>query len=481
VNRLEAWLLHASTVALTITGIAYAWMRYLLEPMDPFSVVNHPLEPHMLSAHILFAPVLVVAFGAILHGHILFKIAAGSATARRSGLILIPTFAVMVISGYLLQVIASDFRKTLVIAHLGSGFVWIIIYAAHQVASFAQRRARFNGRTRFPVQVLALAILFAVTLSLDAAPFERRIYTMGTTLRVVMLEENQGKALRESEALIKVIEEADNQLSTWKETSELSRLNRSIPGEKFRLTESLFQLIQKIRQWTLSTNRAFDPGIGRLIQAWGVHDRFRVPSKVELSDALSRSGVQHLTLDERNRTVTKTKDILVDPGAFGKGEALDRAIEVARSLEMGPVLLDFGGQIAVHGTPKQKEWLAFVADPEDRFSVQDESLFLKTGSLSTSGFSERSGTIGKTIINHILDPATGLPAAQFGSITVWHKNALSADILSTALYVMGIDSGYKWALKNNIAAAFITDGKMLKTPEFVTQLMKAEKANQGNH
>ncbi|MGH9857303.1 MAG: FAD:protein FMN transferase, partial [Acidobacteriota bacterium] len=378
--------------------------------------VNHPLEPHMLSAHILIAPLLVLAFGAILHGHILFKIAAGSATARRSGFILIPTFAVMVISGYLLQVITSDFREALVWVHLGSGLVWIIFYAGHQVASLAQRRARLN-RTRFPVQVLTLAVFFAASFSLSAAPFERQIYTMGTTLRVVMLEENQDKALRNSEALINLVEETDNQLSTWKETSELSRLNRSIPGEKFQVTESLFLLIRKIQQWTLLTNGAFDPGIGRLIHAWGVHQNFRIPSKPEIEDALSRSGIQYLTLDQRSLTVTKTKNILLDPGAFGKGEALDRAIEVARAQKMAPVLFDFGGQIAVHGTPNQGEWFAFVANPQNRFSIQDANLFLKTGSLSTSGFSERSGSVGKKSINHILNPSTGLPAEQFGSVT----------------------------------------------------------------
>ena len=88
-NRLEAWLMHASTLVLTITGIAYAWMRYILKPVDPFSVVNHPLEPHMLSSHILIAPLLLLGFGVILHGHILYKIAAGSATARKSGFLLI--------------------------------------------------------------------------------------------------------------------------------------------------------------------------------------------------------------------------------------------------------------------------------------------------------------------------------------------------------------------------------------------------------
>ena len=77
-NRLEKWLLHLSAIVLTVTGAVYACMHYLMKPTDPFSVINHPLEPYMLDVHIIAAPVLVVAIGIILHSHILFKIENGS-------------------------------------------------------------------------------------------------------------------------------------------------------------------------------------------------------------------------------------------------------------------------------------------------------------------------------------------------------------------------------------------------------------------
>jgi thiamine biosynthesis lipoprotein len=466
VNRFESWLLHLSTATLTITGLVYAWMHYLMKPSDPFSVVNHPWEPHFLSTHILVAPLLVLGFGFILHSHVLFKISAGARTARKSGLILIPLFAVMVISGYLLQVIVSDFRKALVWIHLGSGAVWFVFYLAHQIASYAQRRARQSGVTyRIPVQVVLIALCAGIAFDLQAEPFEREVYSMGTSLRITLLEEDSDKALHDSEELIQVVEAADRQLSTWKPESELSRLNAAKIGQPVKVSTQLFDLMHEAKEWMMLTNGAFDPGIGRLLQLWKVHDSFRVPSQTEISSAVDVSGLRYLSMNRKTLTVTKIKDVQIDPGAFGKGEALDRAIQLAGSRKMAPLIIDFGGQVMVHG---EIAWTIGIAQPSHRTKTEKEQLTLKSGSLSTTGFSERSGKIGERTINHILDPITGNPADPFGSVTVWHSKALIADILSTALYVMGPTAGYKWAIQNKIAAAFIIDSPktVWETPEF---------------
>jgi thiamine biosynthesis lipoprotein len=182
------------------------------------------------------------------------------------------------------------------------------------------------------------------------------------------------------------------------------------------------------------------------------------------------SGLRYIVLDSKTLTAIRMKDIHIDPGAFGKGEALDRALELAQFKKMAPWMIDFGGQFMVHGIPEGEiVWRASIARPSDRLQTESETLYLESGSLSTSGFSERSGKVGNRKINHILDPVTGHPVKLFGSVTVWHPKALVADILSTALYVMGPGAGFQWALKNNIAALFIVESQkkeVLQTPEF---------------
>ena len=467
-NRLESWLLHASTIVLALTGIVYAWMRYLMKPVDPFSVVNHPLEPYMLHIHILVAPLLILGFGIIFHGHILFKKASGARAARRSGLFLIPCFTVMAISGYLLQVITSDFRKVLVVLHLVSGVLWTLLYVGHQVASYALRKTRSNGNHyRLPVQILVMVVITAFAGNAGAEPFERNVQSMGTQLRVVSLEQDHATALAHTEALIQIVEQADQQLSTWKQYSELSRLNRAPVGRPFPVSAEVFLLLQRVQQFCKWTGGTFDPGIGKLLQAWDIHGKFRVPSSSELASALNLSGIRHLRFNSSDWTVTRLRDVWLDPGAFGKGEALDRAIALARDRKMAPVLIDFGGQVAVHGVPGNvNAWAAALSQPQNRHLLTTHIWRIAHGSFSTSGYSERSAQVGDTFVQHILDPSTGHPAEPFGSVTVWNSSALVADVLSTALYVMGPQKGYEWAIKNKIAAAFSTGKDLAATPEF---------------
>jgi hypothetical protein len=148
-NRLEAWLLHCSTILLTATGLIYAGMHYLLKPVDPFSVVNHPWEPYMIDLHILAAPVLIIGIGIVLHSHMLWKLGTGGRTARRSGITLLSLFAVMTLSGYLLQIVTGSGRIFFVVLHLVAGTVWAAGYLVHHLASLRVRRV--NGNERYGI------------------------------------------------------------------------------------------------------------------------------------------------------------------------------------------------------------------------------------------------------------------------------------------------------------------------------------------
>jgi thiamine biosynthesis lipoprotein len=88
---------------------------------------------------------------------------------------------------------------------------------------------------------------------------------------------------------------------------------------------------------------------------------------------------------------------------------------------------------------------------------------MTSGSLSTSAGSERDLAVNSTRVGHIVDPRTGHPATFDGSVTVWHERGLAADILSTALYVMGPEAGLRWAAARGIAACYlIPDGASVR-------------------
>ena len=148
IGRFEKGLLGLATLLTAATGILFGAMKYLLRPPDPFSVINHPWQPALLSAHVLAAPLLLFGMGLIAREHILGRYRdprarKGRQTGILASVILIP----MVASGYLVQVLVSrQWRSAVGIFHLGAGLVFLAAYGAHRILA-----ARNGRRGELPV------------------------------------------------------------------------------------------------------------------------------------------------------------------------------------------------------------------------------------------------------------------------------------------------------------------------------------------
>lgn len=116
------------------TGVALAVLRYGYENDNPFSILNHPWEPHALHAHIIVAPLLVFAIGLIWHRHIWPQWKSKKPQKRRSGFFMMATFIPLVLSAYAIQVSMTDSWRELWIAiHLVTAAIWLIAVILHLV------------------------------------------------------------------------------------------------------------------------------------------------------------------------------------------------------------------------------------------------------------------------------------------------------------------------------------------------------------
>jgi thiamine biosynthesis lipoprotein len=296
---------------------------------------------------------------------------------------------------------------------------------------------------------------------------QRDVYLMGTRARLSTYAGSRDAGLATLDSALRILEGAEQELSTWRRDSRVSALNRQPIGLAWQAAPALCRMFAEVYRWQASTGGAFDPSIGRLLDAWDIHGEGRLPTRAELSTARRSSGLGLLAFDERLCTLTRVGDMAIDVGAFGKGEALDR---VAAMLGRTPWMIDLGGQISAGAPPPGGiSWSVAIAHPLDRtrphFRVR-----LSEGSLSTSAGSERDLQVNGTRVGHILDPRTGQPAAFRGSVTVWHRSGLAADALSTALYVMGPDEGLRWADAHGISACYLTPDhgsiRVAMTPSF---------------
>ncbi len=279
---------------------------------------------------------------------------------------------------------------------------------------------------------------------------------MGTRAALATYDKDRARALARLERLLDALEQTEAELSTWRPDTPVSRLNRQPPGVPIAWPPAACRAMVEVFRWYELTGGAFDPTVGRLVAAWGLRDGGRLPAPDEFAAARRLTGLGFLRLDPRTCQIARLREVAIDTGGFGKGAALDRAAAAVGA--DGPWAIDLGGQVMVAGSPPgARGWEVALAHPARRGEAVG-AVRLTSGSLATSGGSERDVTVRGVRVGHILDPRTGRPAAFRGSVTVWHPSGLVADMLSTALYVMGPDTGLAWADAHDIAVCYIRLG-----------------------
>lgn len=135
-TRFERWSVWLTTAGTLVTGVVYWWMKEMLTPAEPWAVVNHPLQPWVLKAHILVAPFQVFSVGLITSRHVWRHFRMGVRKGRRSGLLAAGTFAAVAITGYGLQVVTADLLiRVLAWSHLALGVAYSLGVAVHWPAT----------------------------------------------------------------------------------------------------------------------------------------------------------------------------------------------------------------------------------------------------------------------------------------------------------------------------------------------------------
>jgi uncharacterized membrane protein YidH (DUF202 family) len=130
-TRTQRLWLHLSLGLTTLTGVTFAWMKYFLVSNDEFAVVNHPLQPHMLAAHVVIAPLLLFILGWTFSNHMLPKYRFGD-QKRVTGIASMALIIPMTLSAYLLQIATNEsLRKAMATAHWIASGLFVLGYVAH--------------------------------------------------------------------------------------------------------------------------------------------------------------------------------------------------------------------------------------------------------------------------------------------------------------------------------------------------------------
>lgn len=273
-------------------------------------------------------------------------------------------------------------------------------------------------------------------------------------------------------AALDLVDRLENQLSVYREHSEISALNRRADQQAVTVERSLFDLLSRASRLCLETAGAYDITAAPLSEAWGFTRRNgAIPSACALAEALARVGGQFIELDEAASTVRYARPGLkINLGSIGKGYALDRSAELLAAAGVHDFLLHGGNSSVLargaHGSLEPAQgWAVGVRNPlrPDRRLGQ---VLLKDRALATSGSGTQFFVHEGRHFGHIIDPRSGWPAEGVLSVSVLADTAAEADALSTAFYVMGIEATREYCARHpEIAAIMLCPGARLGSLE----------------
>lgn len=224
--------------------------------------------------------------------------------------------------------------------------------------------------------------------------------------------------------------EIEARCSRFDVNSEIVGLSHRI-GVAVRVSPPVFEAVRFALAVAEDTGGAFDPTIGASMEARGFDREHRTRAPVA-NGRRWREDVtyQDVQVDADRQTIMLRRPLLLDLGAAAKGLAIDMA---ARELAGCPwFAVDAGGDLFVGGSrPDGEPWSVGIRHPRlpDRVFA---TVRVINGAVCTSGDYERRTAAG----HHILDPRAAAPAAT-ASATVIAPNAMLADALATAAFVLG--------------------------------------------
>ena len=312
---------------------------------------------------------------------------------------------------------------------------------------------------------LLLLLCLCLTGCATVGPAETEIFAMDTFMRIRIWGDNA--LLSDACKEIRRLEEL---FSVTDENSEIFALNRD--GQAALSTDTA-EILSKAVALSQRTVGAFDPTVYPLVSAWCFTSGApRVPEQSELDSLLPSVCAEHLQLSGSSAVLTQ--DAQIDLGGIAKGYTAQKCLDLLSAQGVETAMVSLGGNVQTLGTkPDGAPWVIGIADPKSPSEAIATVTFTGSLALVTSGGYQRYFELDGTRYHHILDPQTGKPAETgLASVTILTQDGATADALSTALFVMGMDKAVDfWRGSDDFEAVFITDGGELYATEGAAGLL----------
>jgi len=321
-----------------------------------------------------------------------------------------------------------------------------------------------------------LVICSAIAARADGQPavdrkLSRHAKVMGTVVSLTVWGQDERTVASAARAVFDEFDRVNMLMSSWLEESAVARINSAAGNGKFvQVDKEVMSVIVMSQQASKASKGAFDITVGSFRGLWKFDEDIdgSIPDAKAVKARKKLVNYRDLTVDaKRNRVKLKRKGQRITLGGVAKGYAVDRAVKILRERGVVDFILQAGGDLYVAGKKGAKPWMVGIRDPRGERHASFARIELENKTFSTSGDYERAllktdDKGNKTRYHHILDPKTGRPATRSRSVTVMADDAITADIWSTALFVMGAQKGMKLVeKKKGVEAVFVDSNNKL--------------------
>jgi FAD:protein FMN transferase len=260
----------------------------------------------------------------------------------------------------------------------------------------------------------------------------------------VLLPPNQPDPTALAQAALDTIDDMDSLLTTYRDDSPMCYVNQHAADGPVRVDHRMYEVLKQAARLTEQTGGAFDASAGALVRIWGFFQGpKRLPTDAERLAAMERVGMHHVIFDDETSSVRyAVPGLEINLGSIGKGYGIDLALQrIQADFDPDCALIE-GGRSSMRalGSPTgdPRGWIIGIENPYEG-SRQVATVCLRNRALATSSTSNQFFEADGRRYGHLLDPRTGWPPDVLASATVLAPDAATADALSTALFVMGLD------------------------------------------
>lgn len=286
---------------------------------------------------------------------------------------------------------------------------------------------------------MAAAAIIACWCAPARADWETRVTdgVMGTRITVEVWADKAALADKANAAVLVAMRHIDTTMSTYKPSSEVSRVNAQAAKGPMHISKELFDLLVTAKEYSRLTEGAFDITYASVGYLYDFRRRIH-PDEAQIDAALPAINYEHVLLDAERQTVQfSQKGVRIDLGGIAKGYAVDCGIEALRKVGITRGYVSAGGDSRMIGDRFGKPWVVGIRDPAKGEGEVIARVPLVDAAISTSGDYERYFDEGGVRYHHIIDPHTGHSASKVRSATVIGASATRTDGLSKTAFVLG--------------------------------------------